>query len=86
MFCTVQKFVGRSAVSRKASSQSELPLQLKTKPFPRLCDRDRKCDVAFCIGISQHMNEPSISLQEENHFLNEKFGRITACERKLQLC
>jgi hypothetical protein len=46
------------------------------KFFPQLCDHDWTCDLAFCIVITQHMNEWKINLQPENHIVNEMFNKI----------
>jgi hypothetical protein len=59
--------------------------EVKGKPFPALCDRDRMCDFAFCIKITRHINELNINLQEASHLMNEMFDKITAFERKLRL-
>jgi len=48
---------------------------------PWLCDHNWMCDFAFCIDITQHMNEMNTNLQGVNHLINETFDTKRAFER-----
>jgi hypothetical protein len=60
-------------------------LDMKGKSFPQLTDHDWMCDFAFCVDITQYLNELNRNLQRMNKLINKMFAKIKAFESKLQL-
>jgi hypothetical protein len=58
---------------------------MKGKSFPQLTDHDWMCDFAFCVDITQYLNELNSNLQGTNQLISEMFPKIKALESKLRL-
>jgi hypothetical protein len=58
---------------------------MKGNSFPQLTVHDWICDVAFCVDITQYLNELNNNLQGMNQLTNEMFDKVKAFESKLQL-
>jgi hypothetical protein len=65
-------------------SETELLLEMKGEYFPRLCDRERTCEFAFCTENSQHLKE-NTSTHEAYYLVNEMFNKSITFERTLRL-
>jgi hypothetical protein len=60
--------------------EMNLFLDMKGKSFPQLTDHYWMCDFAFCVDITQYLNELNSSLQGMNQLINEIFAKVKAFE------
>jgi hypothetical protein len=60
-------------------------MDMKGKSFPQLTDHDWMCNFAFCIDITQYLNELNSNLRGTNQLINKMFAKIKAFESKLRL-
>jgi hypothetical protein len=58
---------------------------MRGSSFPQLTDHDWVCDFAFCVDITQYLNEPNSNLQGKNQLIKKIFDKIKQFESKLQL-
>jgi hypothetical protein len=84
LYYTEVRWLSRGRMLKRVyvlKSETELFLEMKVKPLPQLLDNDWMCDFAFCMDITQHMNEMNIKLQGANNLPNDIFDKIKELKR-----
>ncbi|XP_076645577.1 general transcription factor II-I repeat domain-containing protein 2-like [Halictus rubicundus] len=88
LFNTEVRWLSRGTMLKRVydlKNEIKLFLEMKDNPFSQFDDKDWMCDFAFCVDITQHLNELNIKLQGKNKLVTEMFDKIKAFEQKLKI-